>query len=166
MNPKYMQSSGRPSNARMPGDLQDLCSFAIDQAIEIEKLSCLMFAGLNSCTLEIYKNTLPLQPVCGCLLDLVSQAMAFSMELQWNGLTMLIPFAFSNLNTPESYGNETQPTGNELAESMDIAIGATFTAPFCAVQSISSIRAQPEQQVPEREQVLERDMDLAMGALA
>ena len=59
-------------------------------------------------------------PVFGNLLDRAFRAFAFSMELQINWLTLLAPHASSHVATQ---GGQAHPKADELAYSMDIAIG-------------------------------------------
>ena len=59
-------------------------------------------------------------PVFGHLLLMASRAFAFSMEFQMNWLTLPAPHASSHVAT---LGRQAQPTADELAYSMDIAIG-------------------------------------------
>jgi hypothetical protein len=116
-------------NAGLPVDFQDLCSFAMDQALGIEKASLATVVSLNSCVLDIYQEALRLNPVFGNLFDLVSQAVACSMELQMNWLTLLAPYALSDVATLDSRvasssGGQAQPKADVSERSMDIAIGA------------------------------------------
>jgi hypothetical protein len=155
MNPRTMPASSPPPNAGFPGDSQDLFSLGMDWAIEIEKASLATVISLNSCVLDIYKNALWFTPASGNLLDMASRALAFSMELQTNWLTVLAPHASSHVATQ---GRQAQPTADELAYSMDIAIGAQFEVPSSTVAGSSGVQAQPTADAPES--------NIAIGARA
>jgi hypothetical protein len=96
--------------------------------------------------------------VFGNLLDMASRAFAFSMELQMNWLTLLAPHALSHVATQG--GRQAQPTEDELAHSMDIAIGAQFEVPSSMVAGSSGMQAQPTEEMPES------NVDIAIGARA
>ena len=102
-------------------DFQDLCSLAMDQALGIEKASLSTVVAMNSCVFDIYQEALRFNPVFGNLFDLAAQAVACSIELQMNWLTMLAPPASSHF---AAAGSQAQPTEKDLAHSMDIAIRA------------------------------------------
>jgi hypothetical protein len=85
-------------------------------------------------------------PVFGNLLDMASRAFAFSMELQMNWLTLLAPRALLHVATQ---GRQAQPTADELAHSMDIAIGAQFEVPSGMVAGRSGSQAQPTADAPK-----------------
>jgi hypothetical protein len=157
---------GKTQNAGFPVDFQDLCSRAMNRALGIEKASLSTVVSLNSSVLDIYETSLWFAPVFSNLLDLVSQAVACSMELQMNWLTLLAPYALSHVATPDSRvastsGCQAQPAADELAHSMDIAIGERFTVPGSTVTSRSGGRAQP----PTAD-ALAYSMDTAIGARA
>ncbi len=116
-------------NAGLPADFQDLCSFAMDQALGIEKASLATVVSLSSSVLDIYECYLRFTPVFGNLVDMVSQAVACSMELQMNWLSLLAPPVLSHVATQDSRvasssGGQAQPKADVLERSMDIAIGA------------------------------------------
>ena len=144
-------NAGQTQNAGFPGDFQDLFSFGMDQAIEIQKASLSTVVCLNSCAIDIYQNAFWFAPVLSNLFDAAAQSFTFCMELQLNWLTLLIPA--SHAASPSS-------SAEELAHSMDIAIGeqATATASSSTVASSSGTQAQP------KAEVLETDMDIAIGA--
>jgi hypothetical protein len=81
---------------------------------------------LNSCMPKIYRIAFLFAPVP----DTAAQAFASCMELQQNWLALLAPYVFSHVSTAASNsGSQAQPTADELAHYMDIAIGERFTAP-------------------------------------
>ena len=119
---------GQTQNAGFPVDFQDLCSRAMDRALGIEKASLSTVVSLNSSVLDIYETSLWFTPVFSNLLDMVSQAVACSMKLQMNWLTLLAPYALSHGAARESTlatnsGRQAEPTADVLERSMDIAIG-------------------------------------------
>lgn len=153
-------TSSPPSNPGFPGDFQVLCSFAMDQALGIEEASLSTAFVLNSYAIDICKNAFWFAPIVGNLLDMAAQSVACSMELQKNWLTLLAPHALLHPATPHSRvastsGGQAQPTAEELACSMDIAIGARLIAPSSSDNQAHSI-----------EEVPENDMDIAIGARA
>jgi hypothetical protein len=136
----------------------------MDQALGIEKASLATVVSLNSCVLDIYQDALRFTPVFGNLFDMAAQAVACSMKMQMNWLTLLTP---QHVATPDSRvastsGGQAQPREEDLAHSMDIAIGAQSTAPSSTATSISAGRAQRK----AKADVLERSMDIAIGARA
>jgi hypothetical protein len=129
-------------------EFQDLCSLGMDRAIGIEKASLASGVRLNACVLDIYKKASWFAPV-GKLFKAAAQAIASCIEMQQNWLTLLAPHALSHVSTVASrFGSQAQPTPDELAYSMDIAIGAQFTASSSTVESISGNQA-PTAAVPE-----------------
>jgi hypothetical protein len=102
-------------NAGFPGDFQDLFSFGMDQAIEIQKASLSTVGCLNSCAIDIYKNAFWFAPVLSNLFGAAAQSFASCMKLQLNWLTMPIG-ASRSAASPSS-------SAEELANCMDIAIG-------------------------------------------
>jgi hypothetical protein len=143
-----------------PGDFQDLCSFAMDQALAVERASEATVVSLNSCAIDLYKSSLSFAPAFSDLLDIVAQTLAFSMELQMYWLTLLAPHASSQVAS--SSGSQAQATGDELAHTMEVAIGERLRAPSSTVTSVSSGQAQPN----KKEEVPESGMYIAMRARA
>lgn len=138
-------------------EFQDLCSFAMDQALVIEKASQATAASLNSYAIDFYKSSLWFAPAFNDLLDMAAQNLAFCMELQMNWLTLLTPYASSMASNS---GNQVQATGDELARSMDVAIGERFAAPGSTVMSVSNRQIRPTLEVSESA------ADIAMRARA
>jgi hypothetical protein len=178
MNPRYMpvnsatpflvaSNEGQAPDVKFLGDFQDLCSFGMDQAIEIGKASLATYVHVNSCVLDIYKNASYFTPVFGNLLDVASQALAFSLELQMNWLTALAPHGLSHVEIPGSTvagnsGRRDETTEEGLAHSMDIATGARF------VESSSKAtgRSGPQDQQAAKDNAAEDNMYIAVGARA
>jgi hypothetical protein len=142
--PSPVPANENSSNVGFSGDFQDLCSFGMDQALGIEQVSLAALARLNSCALDIYQNVLWSNPVFGTFLDISSQALAFSLEMQMNWLTMLSPYAWAQVSTVT---DKRGPDATELERSMDIATGERFT-PASTVTNISDGR--PRTEAPER----------------
>ncbi len=164
MKPRTTPASSPPPDAGFPIDFQDLCSRAMDQALGIEKVSLSTVVSLNSCVLDIYQEALRLTPVFGNLFNLAAQAVACSIELQMKGFTLMTG---QHVATPGSAfvspsGTKAQPTAEELAQSMDVAIGEKLIAPGSTVTSIS--RGQVKHKA--KANVLERSMDIAIRARA
>jgi hypothetical protein len=169
MNPRTIAARSAPlsfvaanedhtPNAGFPGDIQDLCSLAMDQALGIEKVPLAPVVSLNSCLLDPSKNALWFTPAFGNHLGMASQALAFSMEMQMGLIALLAPHAMSHLSTvTSSSGSQDQPNEDELAYSMDIALGERFTAPCRMV--VSTYGKQTQQKAEEAVQ----SMDIAIG---
>ena len=116
-------------NAGFPVDFRDLCSFAMDQALGIQKASLSTVIISNSCVIDIYKNVFWFAPIVGNLFDMAAQSVTCSVELQMNWLSLLAPHASSHVATPDgrvasSSGGQAQPKADALERSMDIATGA------------------------------------------
>jgi len=149
-------------NAGSPVDFQELCSFAMDQALGIEKASLATLVSLNSSLLDISESSLWFTPVFGNLIYVAAQAVACSIELQMSWFSLLSPqhAATPGRAVAGNAGEEAQPTAEELAQGMDIAIGEQFAAPRSTVTGISGGQAHL------RADVLERSMDIAIGIRA
>ena len=104
MNPRITPAYSPPNFAGFPGHFQDLCSFAMDQAIGIEKASLTTLVSLNSSVLDFYKNAFWYPPVFSDLLDAAARSLALSMEMQMNWLTLMAPLATEGLRTASSFG--------------------------------------------------------------
>jgi hypothetical protein len=163
-------NQGQSPNAGFPAVSRDVRSREIDQAME-EKASPLMVVRLNSYVLDIYKNAFMFAPAFGYLLDTAAKSFALCMEWQVNCLTLMASRAkegygtLLNVAAPSSTvagssRGQAQPTAEELAHSMDIAIGERFIAPSSTVTSISGGQAQPTEEVPES------SMEIAIAARA
>jgi hypothetical protein len=130
--------------------VQDLCSFGIDQAIEIEKVSLATVVCLNSCILDIHKYAFLLAPVPSYVFATAAQAFASCVELHINWLTLMGSHVLSHVNTAAAGpGSQAQTTSEELAHCMDIAIGERFTAQGSTVASSSGSQAPPKADVSE-----------------
>jgi hypothetical protein len=135
-------------NAGFPGDFQDLCSFAMDQALAMEKASQATVVSFNSCMLDIFGNSL----------EMTAKSFAFCMELQINWLNMFSPYAFSHVaavgdTVTTNYGKQDEPRAEALAHDMDIAIGEFAVPESNSVTTISG-------------STRESSMDMAMSARA
>jgi hypothetical protein len=177
MNPRTVAARSAPlsfvaanedqtPNAGFSVDFQDLCSLAMDQALGIEKASSLTpVVDSNSCLLDIYKNAFCIAPVLSNLSDAAAQVVASCVEFQMGLFALLAPNTLSHVSTvASSSSSQHEPTAEELAFSMDIALGERFTAPRSTVTSISGGQARPQRKV--KAQVLEHSMDIAIGARA
>lgn len=132
--------------AGFPIDFQDLCSYAMDRALGIEKVSLDTVVSLNSCVIDTCKNAFWFSPALGDLFDTVAQAFASCMELQ---LSLLNLMGSHVSDTMESLsGFQAQVTAEVLERSMDIAIGVRFTAPISMV-AISGSHTHPPAKVAE-----------------
>lgn len=137
MNPRITPAYSPPNFAGFPGHFQDLCSFAMDQAIGIEKASLTTLVSLNSSVLDFYKNAFWYPPAFSDLLDVAARSLALSMEMQMNWLTLMAPLATEGLRTASSLGEQTRHDDDKLAESMDIALGPGVAVPSSTASSNS-----------------------------
>jgi hypothetical protein len=112
----------------------------MDQAIAIEKASQATVVSFNSCMLDVFGNSL----------EMTAKSFAFCMELQMNWLTMFAPHAFSHV---AAAGEQAQPSADEVALSMDIAVGESAVTESNTVTTISG-------------SPLESSVDMAMSARA
>jgi hypothetical protein len=147
-------------NAGFPGDFQDLFSFGMDQAIEIQKASLSTVVCLNSCAIDIYKNVFWFVPSLGGLFETAVQSFASCMELQLNWLNWPIP-ASRSAASPSS-------SAEALVHCMDIVIGERVTAANSTVESGSENSVAGGSGTPAQHKAevleLETDMDIAIGA--
>jgi hypothetical protein len=134
-------------NAGVPGNFQELCSFAMDQALAMEKASQATVVSFNSCMLDIFGNSL----------EMTAKSFAFCMELQMNWLTMLAPHVFSHV---AAAGEQAQPSVDDLTHSMDIVIGERAVTESNTVTTISGSQARPAAEPQES------GVDMAMSARA
>jgi hypothetical protein len=123
---------------------------AIDPAMEVERAPFSKVASLNSSLLDLYANAFWFAPAFGYLPETAAKSFASCMELQQNWLALLVPRASSSVASGS--GSQAQPTPEELAHYMDIAIAERFEA--------SSSSGSETQLTAE---VLERSMDIAIG---
>jgi hypothetical protein len=143
--PLPLAAAKNSPNAGFPGDFQDLCSLAMDQALGIEKESLTPVVSFNSYSLDLYKNAFCIVPVLSNLSDAAAHASAFCVELEMGWIALLAPHALSHVSTvARSSRSQDQPNEEELAFSMDIALGESFAAPGSTVATSSGIPAQPK----------------------
>lgn len=159
MNSRTMPASSPPPDAGLPGDFQDLYGLAMDGALGLEKASLSTVVCLNSYVFDMYQDALRFTPVFGNCFGVAAQALAFSMELQMNWLRLLVPHTLLPRVSGMASSSGNQPIADELADSMDMAIGARVAAPRSAAASSSVRKAQP-QPTPDR---LAYSMDIAIG---
>jgi hypothetical protein len=154
-----------PDNAALSADSQDLCSLGMDRAIGIERASLPTGVRLNSCVIDIYKKASWFVPV-GKLFKATAQAIGFCIEMRRSWLSLLAPHALSHVSTGASRsGRQAQPTADELAYSMDIAIKERFTASSSrvATSSGSTVASIVRSQVQPTSDELAYSMDIAIG---
>jgi hypothetical protein len=130
---------------------QDLCGFGLAQAIENEKTALSALVRINSYLLDVYKGAFPFAPVHRNFLYFSAQALARLMEFQMNWFSP-VPSTFA----PAKDDSSNQQTDDELAYSMDIAIGERHVT----VTSSSGTPARLPSEMRERE------MAVALGARA
>jgi hypothetical protein len=159
---------GQTPDAACIANFQELYSLGMDRALGMEKASLDAVVRLHSCLIDLYQNAFCFAPELGNLIETAVQSVAFCMEVQLSWLALLAPHASSHGSTTASNsGNRTTPTAEELAHSMDIAIGEWYTAPGGTVASISDRQARPAADVRENNMdILEIHMDIAIGAHA
>lgn len=121
-------------------DFQDLCAQEMDRALGIHKASLDSAVQLHSCAMELYQaldlynNAAQFAPALAALIDAAAKSFAHCMELHahcmeihraW--LTLLAPHALA-CTEASTFLHETEATAEELASSMDIAIGERHVA--------------------------------------
>ncbi len=130
-------------------DFQDVCSLGMDQAIGIENPS-----------LDIKQKTSWFSPV-GKLFKAAAQALGFCMEMQRSWLSVVAPHATSRVSTVASNSSSQSPASpDDLAYSMDIAIGPQQVAVRASMAACSSVRIAQPQPTPDE---LAYSMDIAIG---
>ena len=156
MNPRTVAARSAPlsfvaanedqtSNDGFSVDFQDLYSLAMDQALGIEKESLSPVVGSKSCLLDLYKNSFCIASVLSNHSDTAAHALASCVELQMGLIVLLAPHALSQVSTETSCSSsQDQPNEEELAFSMDIALGERFTASGRMPACTSSKHTQPE----------------------
>ena len=171
MNPRTVAARSAPlsfvaanedqtSNAGFTVDFQNLCSFAMDQALGIEKeYLAAPVVGFNSRILDLYKNAFCIAPLLSNLSDAAVHAFASCVELQMGLIAPLAPQALSHVSTVASTSGNSQnrPNEDESALSMDIALGERVEPPSRMVASTSGQQAQP---IADE---LAQSMDVAIG---
>jgi hypothetical protein len=124
-------------------DVQDLCGLGMDRAIGIEKKKASWFA-----------------PV-GKLFKAAAQTIGFCMEMRRSWLSLLAPHASSHVGTAVSNSRcHSKLSPDELAYSMDIAIGPQHVAAPSSPAASSSVRKAQPQPTPDE---LAYSMDIAIG---
>jgi hypothetical protein len=150
-------------NAGFTADFQDLFNLELEQVIELEKETLATAVRLHSYVLDLYRNAFWFAPLFGNLFDAGVRAIASCMESPQGWFALLVPQAGRRVES--GYEMHAQPSADQLAHCMDIAIGERFTASGSTVSSSGSTvasgsarRAQPAAEVPER------STDIAIGA--
>jgi hypothetical protein len=141
--------------AGLPGGFQVLQGGATKPRNSRTKSAALSIVAPNkgqspNAGLDIYANAFWFAPAFGYLLEKAANPFAFCMELHKNWLTLLVSRASSSVVS--SYGSQAEPTAEDLAHYMDIAIGERFEV---SSSSGSDIQLSAN--------VLERSMDIAIG---
>jgi len=130
-------------------DFQDVCSLGMDQAIGIEKPS-----------LDIKQKTTWFAPMSK-LFKAAAQAIGFCMEMQRGWLSLVAPRATSRVSTvANNSGRQAQASPDDLAYSMDIAMGPQHVAAPASMAARGSVRIAQPQPTPDE---LAYSMDIAIG---
>lgn len=114
MDPMYLLSTSKNSDAGVPNDFQDLCHSTLGQMLEIQQVSLDTVTRLNSHILDCFWFVPELTSL--------QEALFCYAELQMNWLAMFSPQAFAKALTYVS-----APSAEVLERSMDIALGLCFT---------------------------------------
>ena len=123
----------------------------MDQALGIEKASLATVVSLSSSVLDIYESSLRFTPVFGDLIDMVSQAVACSMELQMNWLSLFAPYASLHVATPTAVSRSApappkpSPQNKSWRTAWISLLGRglhSFTASGLTLRSIPPLRKQ------------------------
>ena len=170
MNPRTVAARSAPlsfvaanedqtPNAGISVDFQDLCSLAMDQALGFGRESLAPVVGFNSCLLDLYKDAFYIVPVLSNLSDAAAHAFAICVELEMGWVALLAPHASTHVSPVVSISasSHDQTTPDELAYSMDIALGERFAATSKMDAGNSGKQAQPTAEV------LAQTMDVAIG---
>ena len=159
MNPRTLPPRNAPlflaaaEQAQTPyagfaAEFQELCSLAMDQAIGIEKASLAAIASFQSCAIDIDKNSSWDSPALGKLSEAAAQAIASCIELQLSWLALLASHTLSRVSTVAGRSGSQSTAADELAYSMDIAIGERFTAPVSTLVSFPVTQGHPAAGLP------------------
>ncbi len=156
MNNRIMPANDAARSASTV-DFQDQCSLGMDQAIGIEKDFLPTGVRLDFC---VDKKTSWFAPV-GKLFNVAAQAIGFCMEMRRSWRSLLAPQALSHVSTAASNPNrQSHPSPDELAYSMDIAIGPQHVAAPRSTAASRSVRIAEPQPTPDE---LAYSMDIALG---
>jgi hypothetical protein len=112
-------NDGQTPITGFPGDLQDVCTCGIGEAIELERAWLASIASLNKCALDVYKNAFR-SPTLDVYFDTMTKAFASCLELQMNWLGLLLPHASSKV--AKDSGSRAQPTEDTSEDAEDFAV--------------------------------------------
>jgi hypothetical protein len=130
-------------------DFHDRCSLEMDQAIGNEKSS-----------LDITTKASWFAPV-DRLFKAASQAIGFCVGMHRSWLSLLVPHVSSHRSTVASNsGGQSKPSPDELAYSVDVAIGPQHGAALKSTAASSSVTIAQPQPTPDD---LAYSMDIAIG---
>jgi hypothetical protein len=136
---------------------EDAYGLEMDRAIAAEVASLSPIARLNSSAIDIYKSIFWFAPAFDEWMNTAAQAITLCMELQSNCLMLFaqasrLPGVFwSGVAQPDS-GEQEQPSAEQLARSMDIAIGERYSAADEVVEIHVEAPPQPETESWESEE--------------
>ena len=124
----------RPSNIGFSIDFEDLCSYAMDRALGVERISLDTAVDLNANVLDLYRNSLRLAPGFSDFLDAAAKAFALCMNLQMSWLALMWPqakpgatalsqFAVPAGTVASHSGKSAKQAAEEAERSLDVVIG-------------------------------------------
>ena len=148
-----MNNRTMPTNQAAPSaiavDFQERCSLGMDLAI-----------GNDQSSADIKTEASWLAPV-GKLFNAAAQAIGFCVGMHRNWLSLLASHALSQTSTVASNsGSQSQKSPDELAYSIDVAIGPQHVAALKSMAASSSVRISQPQPTPDD---LAYSMDIAIG---
>ena len=124
-------------------DFRDVCSLGMDQAIGVEQKKVSWFAPFG----KFFKSA--------------AQAIGFCVEMHRSWLSLLAPHASSRVSTvANNSSSQSQPTPDELAYSMDTALGLRLVGVPGNAAAIRAVRVAQPQPTPDE---LAYSMDIALG---
>lgn len=103
-----------------PGDLHDVYTLGIGQAIEFERAWLASIASLNSCAIGASKSAVRMPLPFDIFFDTMMRVFASGMAFQQSWLSLILPSAGSK--TASDPVRQVQPQEKESKDGMDFAV--------------------------------------------
>jgi hypothetical protein len=104
----------------LPGDLHDVCTLGVGQAIAFERAWLASIASLNSCAIGVSKSALRMPLPFDIFFDTMTRVFAPFIGFQQSWLNLILPHDGSKTARPS--GNQLQLEENEPKDGMDFAV--------------------------------------------
>jgi hypothetical protein len=104
----------------LPGDLHDVYTLGVAQALEFERSWLASIASLNSCAIGVSKGSLRMPLPLDIFLDTMTRVFAPFIAFQQSWLNLILPHAVGK--TARAPVTQVQPHEKESKDGMDFAV--------------------------------------------